>query len=165
VKDVINVGPDLAALGEQFAQLVEMVTGSREPLDADRVVRCAARAIPHAAHAGLTVLSARGHRETWAATGDLPARIDAAQHALDEGPFLRVVGGEDIARVDDAGTDPRCPTFGRHCVAELGVRSIVSVRVAMVGDARAALSFYAPTSCAFNDWDIGTAVIFAPFAG
>ena len=165
MNDERNVVQNLAALGEQFAELVEMVNEARQPLDADRVVRCAARAIPHAAHAGLTVLGPRGHPKTWAATDDLPARIDALQHALGEGPFLRVAEGEEIARVDDVGTDPRCPTFGRQCVAQLGARSIFSVRVPVAGDKRAALSFYARKPSAFDDRDIGTAVIFAPFAG
>lgn len=156
---------DPAALGEHFAQLVEMVAEAKEPLDTARVVTSAARAIPAATHAGITVVGARGRPETWAAADELPGRIDALQHSLDDGPFVRAVAGEEIVRIDDVRSDPRCPTFGPRCADEFGVRSIVSLHIPMAGVERAALSFYAPAPAAFNDLDIGTAWIFAPFAG
>jgi GAF domain-containing protein len=166
--ELVNDARDVAGqatLGEHFARLSEWAATTGEPLDAEQLLGSARRAIPHATHAALTVLGARGRPETWASGADPAGRIDALQHALGEGPFVRAIGGEQIVRVDDVATDPRCSTFGPRCAEEFGVRSIVSVRVAMTGAERAALSFHAGEPAAFDDLDLGTAAVFAPFAG
>jgi GAF domain-containing protein len=155
----------LATLGEHFAALAEVAGTTGQPLDPDQVLGSALRAIPHAGRCGLTVLGARGRPETWAATDDLPGRIDALAHALGDGPFVRAVAGADVVHVDDVTSDPRCSTFGPQCAEEFGVRSIVSVRVVMAGAERGALSFYAVEPKAFDERDLGMAALYAPFAG
>jgi GAF domain-containing protein len=156
---------DLAAVGKYFAQLVDVVAGSGKPLDPARVLTGASAAIPRAAHAGLTLLGARGKPETFSAADELPAQIDALQHSVNEGPLWRVLAGEDTVRVDDVLTDPRCAAFGQQCAEEFGVRSILSVPVLMAGGQRAVMSVYATIPAAFGERDVGAAAVFAPFAG
>lgn len=60
-------------------------------------------------------------------------------------------------------TDERWPAFGPACAA-MGVRSMLCVRVLLVGSDRAALNFYSVTPSAFDDLDAGVASIFGPFA-
>jgi transcriptional regulator with GAF, ATPase, and Fis domain len=156
---------DPAALREHLAHLVELASATDQPLDVEQVLGRALRAVSPATAAGLTVLAARGRPETWAAAGELPGRLDALQHSLGDGPFVRAVGGQEIVRIDDLSTDPQCATFGPRCAAEFNIRSIVTVPVAMTGAERGALSLYAPEPAAFREVDVGTARVFAPFAG
>lgn len=156
---------DLAALGEHFAQLVELASATGDPLDADQLLNGALRAIPHAVQVGLTVLGARGRPETFAATDDLPNRIDGLAHSLGEGPFLRAVDAEEVVQIDDVSTDPRFPTFGPRCAADFGVCSVLSVPIALAGVERAALSWYALEPAAFDEFDVEMAARFAPFVG
>lgn len=156
---------DLATLGEYFAQLGAGAASTGAPLDAEQLVGSALRAIPHATQAALTVVGARGRPETWPSGAESAGRIDALAHALDDGPFVRAVGGEQIVRVDDVAVDARCSRFGPRCAAEFGVRSILSVRVAMAGAERAAFSVYAAQPAAFDDVDLATLTVLSPFAG
>jgi len=96
---------------------------------------------------------------------DLPGRIDALAHALGEGPFLLAVDREEVVQVDNVTSDARFPTFGPRCAEEFGVCSILTVPVAMTGVERAALSCYAAEPAAFDELDVETAVVFAPFVG
>jgi GAF domain-containing protein len=156
---------DLAAVGEQFVALAEAVAETGKPLDTAGVLSGALRAVPRAAHAGVTVLGPRGRPDTFCATDELPAQIDALQHSLNEGPLVHAAGDEQIVCIGDVLTDPRCVTFGQQCAEEFGIRSILSVPMALSGAQRAALSMYAPVPTAFDAADIATASVFAPFLG
>lgn len=159
--------PDSAAfatLGTQFGEITRRLAASDGQVDPKLVVSLASAVVPHAHHCGITVLHRNGAPESVAVTDELPARVDSLQYSLHEGPCLDASEGDDLVVCDDLDDDARWPAFGPACVAKVGVRSMLSVRVLLVGTDRAALNFYSTTASAFDDLDAGVASIFAPFA-
>jgi GAF domain-containing protein len=155
----------LAHLGSQFADLNREVTSTRnDRVDVQRVVRIAARAVPHSTHCGLSLLVHGRAPRTIAATGSLPNQVDGLQYSTGEGPCLDAAKELTAVIADDLATDSRWPRFAPACVEATGVRTMLSVRLAIGGDDQGALNFYAPTAGAFTPSDEAIASIFAPFA-
>lgn len=154
-----------AQLGAHFEELAGLLRAARGgPPDPERVVRFAAGAVPHGEHCGLTLIRGDQRPATVASTGELTRHVDSLQYETHEGPCLAASEGSDITRADDLAVDRQWPGFARRCVVETGVRSMFSVRLVLPGADRAALNFYAYRPGAFDDVDVGTGVIFGPFA-
>ena len=152
-------------LGQHFDELSGLLMSADSgPPDPDRVVRFAARAVPHTQHVALTLVRGRARPETVATTGEPGVQVDAIQYATGEGPCLEAVEGHDVTRVDDLATDEQWPLFARRCVAETKIRSMFSLRLFLSSDHRAALNFYAEEPGVFGDLDIAVGAMFAPFA-
>lgn len=155
----------LALLGAHFDELAELLRSVQNGTpDPGRVVQFAAGAVPHSEHCGLTLIRGSRPPATVASTGELTLHVDSLQYETNEGPCLQASEGSDVTRADDLAVDDQWPAFARRCVVETGVRSMFSVRLLLPGDDRAALNFYAYDPGAFDDLDIGTGAIFAPFA-
>lgn len=156
----------MVRLGSQFADLsTALATPAGPGLDPGRVVRFAVRSIPHTEHCGLTLLRPQHPPRTLNATDDLPLRVDELQYALREGPCLdAATDGDDIAVTGALEADERWPVFGPRCAQEIGVHSMLSVRLAVASGDRAAMNFYATGPDAFVDSDVAVASIYAPFA-
>lgn len=155
--------PDLAVLGTQFGEISRMLAASDGQVDPQLVVTLASRAVPHAQHCGITLLHADGAPESVAISDQLPGHVDALQYRLGEGPCLDASEGDDLVVCEELAADERWPAFGPECAA-MGVRSMLCVRVLLVGSDRAALNFYSVRPSAFDDLDVGVASIFGPFA-
>lgn len=70
---------------------------------------------------------------------------------------------DDAVVADELARDRRWPDFARRVTEETSVRSMMSVRLTLQGDARAAMNFYAESSNAFIDLDVAAACLLAPF--
>lgn len=152
-------------LGRHFDELSELLISAQSgPPSPDRVVRFAARAVPHTRDCALTLVRGRGRPITVAATGEVSRRVDDIQYETGEGPCLEAIKGHDVTRVADLATDRQWPEFASRCVAETSVRSMFSLRLFLSTDDRAALNFYAPRPGAFDELDIAVGAMFAPFA-
>ena len=164
-EDFLHDSNDLARLGTRVAEISALVTAPDGVPDVRRILALAEDALPHALHAGLTVLRGHGSPETVVVDDELPRRLDLLQYRLGQGPFVDAAAGDgDVVITHDLSVDPRWPEFAPRCVSVTGVRSILSVRVPLAGSDRAALSFYATATCAFDDLDVGVTSIFPPFA-
>jgi len=155
----------LADLGRHVDELGELLMSARTgPPDPDRVVRFAARAVPHMQHSGLTLVHGRSRPMTVASTGELSRQVDAIQYETGQGPCLEAVAGHDVTQVVDIRTDEQWPAFARRCAAETKVRSMFSLRLFLSSDDRAALNFYAERPAVFDELDVAVGALFAPFA-
>ncbi|WP_323097456.1 GAF and ANTAR domain-containing protein [Intrasporangium sp. YIM S08009] len=155
----------LAQVGRQFSDLGTALTAADgSGLDPDRVVRFAARSLPHTHHCALTLLRAGARPRTLSATDELPERVDALQYAEGEGPCLDASEGDSIVSSGDLAVDERWSAFGPRCVEETGVRSMLSVQLALGGEDRAAINFYSTAADAFTETDVHLASVIAPFA-
>ena len=152
-------------LGHHFDQLAELLMSAESgPPDPGRVVRFAARGVPHTQQCGLTLVRKAGRPVTVAATGELSRRVDHIQYETGQGPCLEASEGHDLARAENLATGLQWPDFARRCVAETNVRSMFSLRLFLPGDDRAALNFYAERPGAFEEMDVAIGAMFAPFA-
>ena len=160
-----NQTAPMLELGHHFDQLAELLMSAEAgPPDPARVVRFAARGVPHMQHCGLTVVRKAGRPVTVAATGEVSRQVDDIQYETSQGPCLEAVKGHDVARAADLATDVQWPEFARRCVAETNVRSMFSLRLFLPADDRAALNFYAERADVFDDMDVAIGAMFAPFA-
>lgn len=156
---------DMGRLGEHFAELAEALAHAPSAqLDPARLVRFAARAVPHTEHCGLTLVRGQRRPQTVASTGELPRAVDALQYAVREGPCLEATLSDEAVVVEDLARDDRWPQFARRCVAETGVHSMLSLRLTLGGQDRAAMNFYSARAGVFTGLDVGLASMFAPFA-
>lgn len=89
--------------------------------------------VPGADLCGITQRGRRGRLDSLAVTDELAARSDELQYELDEGPCVAAATDDAPAfLVDDTARDARWPRWGPR-VAELGVRSVLSVRLPATG--------------------------------
>lgn len=86
--------------------------------------------IPTAHHVSITLRQRRSYRSA-AFTTNLARHADELQYQLNEGPCVAAADttGEEWFRSGDVSKDPRWPRWG-PAVAELGIRSVLSVQLA-----------------------------------
>ncbi|RLV57391.1 ANTAR domain-containing protein [Aeromicrobium phragmitis] len=113
--------------------------------------------------AGLLLVHARSRVETAAATSSRVRVSHELQLTHDEGPCLDALEGGGTYVSDDVGIDERWPAWG-PAVAELGIRSVVSVRLETSERRYGSLNLYSDHAKAFSDDDLAVAEIFARHA-
>lgn len=114
-------------------------------------------------HAGISLLHGRKQVETAAASAEVIEKADALQYELGEGPCLQAIWSHDTFVVEDMATDERWPRWG-PAAAELGLRSILAVRLFTNGQTHGALNLYASTPRRFDADDVAVAHIYATHA-
>src|SRR4051794_1934065 len=105
-----------AALDELARRLAEAARGLQQQLDPqqvlDRVVSLAVAMVPGAEQATITMVRARRHVYSAAATGELASWFDILQDETGEGPCLDAMWQQQTVRVNDLAADPRWPVLG-----------------------------------------------------
>jgi GAF domain-containing protein len=154
---------DDVRLAAYFAQVSEDLFSEPDlPLTFTRVVRRAVEVIPHVRHCGLTLRKRRTYAESVASSDEIAARADALQEELEEGPCLDAAFEQQNFVVHDLRTETRWPTWAPR-VAELGVRSSLSIRLTSHHESVGALNLYGAHPGDFaGEQDI--AMIFATYA-
>lgn len=121
-----------------------------------RVIQCDA--------AGVMLVHGDKRIETAAFTDDSVKNADLLQLELHEGPCLSAMAGGDHFRIDNTTTDQRWPSWC-PAVAELGIRSVISVWLAN-GDKKpvGSLLVYSHRTNAFDEEDVAVARILGAHA-
>lgn len=153
-----------ASLAEEFGRLAIELHGRRS-LDEtiDQVVQYALTAVD-CDFADVMFLHREKRIETVAATDALAEKAAQLQADLDEGPVLTLPPepGDHIV-VHDTTSDVRWPRWGAE-LATLGVRSVLSTRLASQHALIGALNLYAHEPLSFDGDDIAIAHILARHA-
>jgi len=153
----------LEAMASQFQDLLRSMVNGTGSLEMEAVVRYATAAITGADHAAISLERAGRPPVTVFSTGDLPLKVDALQYRLEEGPCVAALSENDLVWVNDLTTDDRFTRFSPGAV-DLGVRAMLSTRLFLSTDDRAALNLYSTTPRAFNAEQLPLAAIFASYA-
>ncbi|TDE01497.1 GAF and ANTAR domain-containing protein [Jiangella asiatica] len=114
-------------------------------------------------YAGVMLLHGQGRIETAIVTDPRVAKADELQVDLREGPCMQSVESHASFVVADLGADPRWPEWGPRA-AELGLRSLLSVRLYTTGGTVGALNLYGNKPEAFDEDDLDVAEIFGRHA-
>jgi GAF domain-containing protein len=143
-----------AALDELARRLAEAARGLQQQLAPeqvlDRVVSLAVAMVPGADEATITMVRARRHVYSAAATGDLARWFDVLQNDTGQGPCLDAMWQQQTVRVDDLAADPRWPVLGPRA-AERGVGSMLCLQLFVHEDTLGALDLLAHAKSAFTD--------------
>jgi GAF domain-containing protein len=95
----------------------------------DHVVAAAVDLIEGCSSSGISLAHRNGTVETTATTDETGRRADALQQEIGEGPCLDAVWDQEVVLSRDLAEDPRWSTWGPAAVEELGVRSLLCVRL------------------------------------
>lgn len=150
-------------IADHFRALQRSLHAGAETLDMESVMGHAVAALPGAEHAAVTLASAGREPTTVFSTDELPLKVDALQYSTGEGPCVAALAQNDLVLVNDLADDEQFPHFSPGAVA-LGVRSMLSTRLFLAEDHRAALNFYAHRAHAFTLDQLPLAAIFGSFA-
>ena len=153
------------SLGEDMSRVARHL--QEEHGDVEGTLRAIAAAavatVPHADECGISFVIGRRRIEPRAATSDLPLAVDSLQERLGQGPCLDAVWDQKVVRVDDVEADERWPEFVRE-VSGLGVGSMMSFQLFVVGDHLGALNMYSRRRRAFDDESQDVGLVFASHA-
>lgn len=140
----------------------ELLSEPAYELTLQRVAELAVESIKGCDYAGISMR--HGKRvDTPAATDPLVIELDQAQYDLNEGPCLDAVFVEDMYVIDDMNSEDRWPNWAPKA-AELGVQSILSVRLATAREVVGGLNLYSKSLIAYDEDQILTAQVYATHA-
>ncbi len=125
-----------------------------------RIAERAVQVIPASDHCGISLRRRRHRAESVAATSTLAEKCDALQYELDEGPCLEAIWETDVNLVENTSIDTRWPLWSPQ-VAEQGIGSVLSIRLATSKETLGALNLYAEDVDAFGKDDVDLAVIYS----
>jgi GAF domain-containing protein len=127
----------------------------------DELTESAARSVPGARYAGITVADRDGTVDSATSTGRYPALLDKIQQVHREGPCLSAAWEQHVIRVDDLTRDERWPAYSREAVEQTPIRSIVSYQLFKEHQTMGALNLYAEQPDVFDDEAVELGLIFA----
>jgi GAF domain-containing protein len=135
-----------------MARALHQLVGEDETLAG--IVQAALRAVPGAEAAGITVVRGTQYR-TLAPSSELVRQVDAIQYEQRSGPCVDAIVSETTFRTGDLERDPRWPTFGKRAAVEVGVHSMLAMRL-FIDDGRqedtiGALNLYSTQYDAFSE--------------
>ncbi len=117
--------------------------------------------IPHAEHAGLSLVFDRTRIVTPAATDSIALRGDELQYELGEGPCLQSIHEQETVWSGDLTVEDRWPRWSRRASDELGVRSMLCFQLFVTHDTLGALNLYSGRRNAFEAQDRTTGLALA----
>lgn len=142
---------DLNELGSHIETLQEVVDAAYE-------------LIGPCEHVGISLASKRGTIVTSAATSDVPTRADELQQSTGEGPCIDAAFNQALVSVDDLILEERWPEWRPAAATQLGVRSMLCLRLFTHQDRVGALNLYSSNPAAFSVDDIAEATAVAAHA-
>jgi len=142
---------ELAKLFDDMDGRLRAAADDRSALAA--LVDVAVARVGGAEYAGVTVGNKGGPFKTVAATAELVDRCDQIQYDLRSGPCVDAATEHQVFNAADLRSDPRWPEFGRRCVDETGIVSMLSMRLFIESDSDviAGLNMYSRQPAAFDD--------------
>lgn len=159
---VVSVEARRAA--EYFARLSrELMEEPEERPTMQRIAERAVLVVPGCDHCGISVRRRHKRVETLAYTSPVALRCDELQYALGEGPCLEAIWQDGSYVTTDTRNDGRWPAWSPR-VAEEGVGSVLSIRLATSSETLGALNLYADSPHAFGGDDVDLALIYSVHA-
>ena len=148
-----------------FARLSRrlMELGQESPTTLQHVADGAVEVVPAAESCGVSLRRRRGRVQTGAATSPLARWCDELQYELGEGPCVEAVWEGESYLTRDSRHDGRWPRWGPQ-VADAGVGSVLSIRLATSSETLGAINMYAAAPDAFGQDDVDLALIYAVHA-
>jgi hypothetical protein len=164
--DRVQTAADVVAeMAVEFSDLARLLSeGQTVPEMLERLVQVAAEAVEGTEHCAITVVHNQGAPRTIVSSGELPQEVDKLQYRFEEGPCVEALVASDVALTNDLTTDRQWPVFAPHAVQQTGIRSMLSFRLYLTGEDRAALNFYSTRPQAFPLSSLATGSIFAAYA-
>lgn len=138
-------------LAKQLSDFARRVEAQTDPdIVLGEIVHTALKLVPGAEEGSISVVRSRRDVSSQQPSGDLPARVDAAQMETGEGPCLTAAYEHQTVRVADMAQEQRWPRFAPRAL-ELGAASMLSLQLYVENDNLGALNLYSRTPGSFTD--------------
>jgi GAF domain-containing protein len=118
---------ELAAMFDDIGNELTVSAGGGSVLQA--LVELAVQRVDGAEYSGITIGRADEQFSTPVASHEIVHRCDQIQYALGSGPCVDAVVADTTYNAADLRTDIRWPEFGRRCVEQTGIVSMLSLRL------------------------------------
>ncbi len=157
---------ELLDLAEAMRDLADRATTAEGLPALDDLVTLAVERVPSARWASLTVLRAKKFR-TEATTDQGATKADTLQYEMGFGPCVDAVLEDSVYVSGDVARDQRWLQWGARVHDELGVRSVLSQRLRLSGDAGviAGLNIYSHAADAFDGHARAIGLVLATHGG
>jgi hypothetical protein len=157
---------ELLDLAEAMRDLADRATSAEGQPALDDLVHLAVERVPPARWASLTVLQGKRFR-TEASTDDRATQADVLQYDMGFGPCVDAVLVDSVYVSGDVAHDERWLEWGARVNGELGVRSVLSQRLRLGGDAGviAGLNIYSDAADAFDEHARAVGLVLATHGG
>ncbi|MBM9475575.1 GAF and ANTAR domain-containing protein [Nakamurella flavida] len=152
---------ELAAAFAGFARSVQQQDDPDRTLD--EIVRAAVDLIPGCDDGSISVVFRRRTVSSQAASGELPAVIDALQESTGQGPCLDAAYAHETVRVPDMAVETRWPVFA-PLAAEAGAAGMLACQLYVEGDDLGALNLFSRTPGGLDEESEHIALMFAAHA-
>ncbi len=160
--------PEDAVRDDLSQRLAELARNMQRQADAasvmELIVSAVAGTIPGAEEATVTLVHNRRRVVSAASTGQLARRFDDLQQETKQGPCLDAMYQQESVRVDDLASDPRWPELARRATEELGVASVLCIRLFVQENDVGGLNLLARRPGAFTDESERIGQLFAAHA-
>lgn len=103
--------------------------------------------------AGISIVHARRHIDTPAATDGSARTADRLQYELGEGPCLDAIWEQQTIYSPRLSDDPRWPSWGPRVAEKTGARSVLAFQLFTTGNTLGALNLFSRTEDGFADDD------------
>lgn len=157
-----SVGLDALAV-----QLGELARSFQQHDDPHRtlvdIVQAAVELIPGCDEGSISIVRARRHVTSEAASSDLPRIVDKLQEQTGQGPCLQAVYQQETVRVADMATEQRWPQFAAKAL-EAGAAGMLSFQLYVEGDNLGALNLFSRQAGVFGDESEHVGLLFAAHA-
>ncbi|HSF99360.1 MAG TPA: GAF and ANTAR domain-containing protein [Ornithinibacter sp.] len=156
---------DLQEVAEAMRSLSERSAADHGGSPLDAVVHIAVEQVPRASWASVTMLRG-GCFKTPAATDEAATRADLLQYDIGSGPCVDAVLDDSLYVTGDVAADSRWPVWGQRAAAEVGVRSVLAMRLHLHREDTviAGLNIYGVERDAFDDHAVGMGLVLATHA-
>jgi GAF domain-containing protein len=156
------MGTERDRYAEEFAELALAIHDSTIEETVEKTLEFTLKAIG-CDYAGVIFVHRRNNIETAAATDPIVAKLDAMQMEVGEGPDVSVLEDRLSVIVSDTRTDNRWPLWAKR-VCDVGIRSLLSVRMYTDEETIGTLNAYSNHPDAFDVDDQAVAHILARHA-
>lgn len=153
----------LNKINQLLAALDHRVRVATGPAAVGALAQAAVHHIPGTRWASVSVRGTNGQLRTVAATAPAAQEAEALQRSLGQGPALTDAQHAGACLSPDLAQDPRWPVFGPRVHDRVGVASLLTYRVPLIGapETMVGLSLYAETKNAFDDHALWVTAVLA----
>ena len=127
----------------------------------DSAVALATDTIDGCDYAGVSIVHRKRQIDTPAFTDEIARRGDELQYKLQQGPCLDTIWEHDTIHSPNLAEEQRWPDWAPRMAEELGVCSMLCLRLYTSGDTLGGLNLYSSRIDAFDDDDVNTATFLA----
>lgn len=157
---------DLLELADALQSLAGRMSEEDVRPAMSELVQIAVDRVPGADHASLTLLRPH-HFDSEAASDDIARRADLLQHEAGGGPAVDETAEDgSVVVTGDLADDPRVQPWGNQAHEQLGLSSVLSQRLTLLGDtdAVATLNLYSRRRDAFDDAAVAMGLVLSSHA-